>query len=213
MIVDLSGNYRNEIGEIVVVGNKVMHHLFCGLDVEPLSHVPFSSHALGEYQFSLRQLKWSLPDTCVVRFFACMGSFVGSDILSGIRAVGMDQTRVMTALIDLGTNGEIAIGNCRRVICASTAAGTAFEAGSIKIGMRASNGAISGVLKEGSTLRCRVIGGCAARGIWGSGLVDAVAAALDLGLVDATGKIAEGRKSIPLEGGVEFIRPTFVNYS
>ena len=206
MIIDLSGSHRDQVNEIVLAGNTVMHHLFCGLNVEPLSHVPFSSEALGEYRFSPRQLNWPLCDGCAVRFLPCIGGFVGSDVMSGIRAVGMDQTRDLIALIDLGTNGQIAIGNRDRIICASTAAGSAFEAGSIKMGMRASNGAISRVLKEGSSLRCKVIGGGAARGICGSGLVDAVAAILDLGLVDIGGRLSGGRKSIELQGEVELFQ-------
>jgi len=96
------------------------------------------------------------------------------------------------ALIDLGTNGEIVVGNRQRLLCASTAAGPAFEGARISKGMRAATGAISEVRLESGRLRCRVLGQGEARGICGSGLVDAVAAGLDLGSIRASGRLAAG---------------------
>ncbi len=85
------------------------------------------------------------PSSAVIRFLPCIGGFVGSDILAGILAVGLHTGSDLRALIDLGTNGEISLGNRDKILCASTAAGSAFEAGSIKMGMRAATGAISRV--------------------------------------------------------------------
>jgi uncharacterized 2Fe-2S/4Fe-4S cluster protein (DUF4445 family) len=98
----------------------------------------------------------------------------------------MHERRELTGLIDLGTNGEIAIGNRDGIVVASTAAGPAFEGGRISCGMRAATGAVCEV---DANLQARVIGGVAPRGICGSGLVDAVAAALELGLVHPNGRI------------------------
>lgn len=84
MVVDLAAG--RDVADVVLVGNTVMHHLFCGLDVEPLSHVPFSSPALGEQLFHAADLGWSLPAATPIRFLSCLGGFVGSDILAGIAA-------------------------------------------------------------------------------------------------------------------------------
>ncbi len=174
-----------------------MHHLFCALDVEPLAHVPFQSPHLGEQHFTARDLGWDLPSDCNIRFARCIGGFVGSDILAGIVATGIAHGDRLSALVDLGTNGEIAIGNRHGIVCASTAAGPAFEAGSIRMGMRAVTGAIAYVSLSTATLRATVIGDVAPRGICGSGLVDAVAAGLRTG-PSCSGRIANGSKIFPV---------------
>ena len=185
---------KNEVAEVLLVGNTVMHHFFSGLDVESLAHVPFQSSHLGEQHFTARELGWDLRTDCKIRFARCLGGFVGSDILAGIVATGINRRDEFSALVDLGTNGEIAIGNRHGVVCASTAAGPAFEAGSIRMGMRAVTGAVSYVALDGGALRATVIGDVAPRGICGSGLVDAVAAGLSSNAILASGRIASGTK-------------------
>jgi uncharacterized 2Fe-2S/4Fe-4S cluster protein (DUF4445 family) len=194
----LSTGRESQVTEVVLVGNTVMHHLFCGIDVEPLAHVPFASPHLEERRFAPRDLSWALPERCVIRFAPCIGGFVGSDVLAGMMAVGMADGDDLVALIDLGTNGEIAIGNRHGVVCASTAAGPAFEAGAIRMGMRAVTGAVSHVSVHGARVRATVIGDAAPRGICGSGLVDAVAAGLYSGAICASGRIANGSKIFPV---------------
>ncbi|MBZ5583693.1 MAG: ASKHA domain-containing protein, partial [Acidobacteriia bacterium] len=183
---------------VLLAGNTVMHHLFCGIDVAPLAHAPFHAEEDGERVFTPKQLGWGLPGQAEIHFLPCLGGFVGSDILAGILATGMAETAELTALIDLGTNGEIALGNRERILCASTAAGPAFEAGRIRMGMRAASGAISHVAARNGLLECRVIGGAAPRGICGSGLVDAAAAGLDLGRILSNGRLAGGAREMTL---------------
>jgi uncharacterized 2Fe-2S/4Fe-4S cluster protein (DUF4445 family) len=202
MIVKLAKGREHEVVEVVLVGNSVMHHLFSGLDVEPLAHAPFESPHLGVQSFRPQDLGWTLPSACRIRFLHCLGGFVGSDILAGIVAVGMHQAEDLMALVDLGTNGEIAIGNRDGVVCASTAAGPAFEAGSIRMGMRAATGAISYVSLTDGLMRATVIGDVDARGICGSGLVDAIAAGLQSRAILASGRIADGTKQFPISGPV-----------
>jgi len=186
------------VSRITLAGNTVMHHLFCGLDVEPLAHVPFEPENDGLVEFDARELGWT--SGARVSFLPCLGGFVGSDILAGVIAADIHRSDALVGLIDLGTNGEILFGNRERIICASAAAGPAFEGGRISSGMRAATGAISEVSLEGGALRCRVLGGGEARGICGSGLVDAVAAALALGAVQANGRLSNG--TFPLAGTV-----------
>ena len=127
---------------------------------------------------------------------------MGSDLLAGLVATGLFEATEPGALLDLGTNGEIAVGNRERIRCASTAAGPAFEGGRIGMGMRAGSGAIDKVSIVGGGLDCSVIGGGLPRGLCGSGLVDAAAAALELGWVGPSGRMTQGRKSMPLSGPV-----------
>jgi len=127
-----------------------------------------------------------------VRFLPCLGGFVGSDILAGVLATRLHESEALAGLVDLGTNGEIVVGNRERLLCASTAAGPAFEGARISMGMRAATGAISEVSACGGEFECRVLGRVAPRGICGSGLVDAVAVGLDLGRIQSTGRLSQG---------------------
>ena len=108
-------------------------------------------------------------------FYPSIGSFVGSDILAGILSTGMHLREENSVLIDLGTNGEIVMGNRDRLLCASTAAGPAFEGAKISMGMLATTGAISSMDAGPEGWECRVIGNVEPAGICGSGLIDAVA--------------------------------------
>jgi uncharacterized 2Fe-2S/4Fe-4S cluster protein (DUF4445 family) len=186
------------VEEVLIVGNTAMHHLFCGESVEPLSHVPFRSPALASRNLDARELGWTVRVKGTVQFVGCIGGFVGSDLLAGLLATGFLESDRDRVLMDLGTNGEIAAGNRHGIRCASTAAGPAFEAGRIGMGMRAAHGAIDRVDIHDGTLRGRVIGGGVAAGICGSGLVDAAAAALDLGLLDARGRVQAAGKRISI---------------
>jgi uncharacterized 2Fe-2S/4Fe-4S cluster protein (DUF4445 family) len=200
MVVDLLEAARKpaaDLVDVVVVGNTVMHHLFCGLDVTPLSHFPFESPTLGAQHLTASALGWR-TDTVPVRFLPCIGGFVGSDVLAGVMAKNLHQSDRLAALIDLGTNGEIVVGTRERLICASTAAGPAFEGARIFMGMRASTGAISEVHVKDGALVSHVLGNVTPRGICGSGLVDAVAAMLELGLVKPGGRFSDGGNSLSL---------------
>lgn len=187
---------------VVVAGNTVMHHFFCGIDVTPLSRAPFEPEDGDGRMFRAQELGWSLPDDPAIRFLPCVGGFVGSDVLCGVLATRMHQSDTPFVLVDLGTNGEIVVGNRQRMLCASTAAGPAFEGGRIAHGMRAATGAISEVWIEGGQLRCRVLGDVAARGLCGSGLVDAVAAGLDLGLIQPSGRLTHLGQALELAPSV-----------
>ncbi len=190
-----------ELVEVLLAGNTAMHHLFCGLDVAPLAAVPFLSPALGAQRFPSGMLPWAAPTI----FLPCLGGFVGSDLLAGLVATRLDKKRNSHGLFDIGTNGEIVTGSRQRILCASTAAGPAFEGGRIRCGMRACEGAIDSVRAEDGRLVPHVIGGGAPRGICGSGLVDAAARALDLGLLLPNGRLARGE--IRLAEGIAITQP------
>lgn len=191
-----------QLRRVVLVGNTVMHHLFCGLSVECLSRVPFETDDGGLQRFGPVDLGWSLPAAVRVEFLPILGSFVGSDLLAGILATRLQESERPVGLVDLGTNGEIIIGDRTRMLCASTAAGPAFEGARITMGMRAATGAISEVRIEDGKLVCHVLGGAEPRGLCGSGLVDAVAAGLNLNAILPTGKFASDDRQMPLAGSV-----------
>ncbi len=188
----------SSVRKVVLVGNTVMHHLFTGIDVKPLAHYPFEPERDGLQSFRSPEVGWDIPGDPAVFFLPCLGGFVGSDILAGILATRLLESESLAGLVDLGTNGEVVLGNRRGLLCASTAAGPAFEGARIRMGMRAATGAISEVRIEQDRLRCRVLGGVKPRGLCGSGLVDAVAAGLDLSVVQPSGRFALGVDSFSL---------------
>lgn len=204
-LLDAGAMDADRLRRVELVGNTVMHHLFCGLDIEPLSRVPFESPHGGLQTLLAGDLGWRIPATVPVRFLPCLGSFVGSDLLAGMLATKLHESRDLIALVDLGTNGEIVLGNHERILCTSTAAGPAFEGAGISAGMRAATGAISAVNRCDGELRSQVIGGGQARGLCGSGLVDAVACGLDLGWIKPSGRFA-GREAMELAPTVRLVQ-------
>jgi uncharacterized 2Fe-2S/4Fe-4S cluster protein (DUF4445 family) len=185
-----SGKSGKAIRDVVIVGNTVMHHFFCGVDAEPLSHYPFESPRMGLEEFSADDLGWKSAGKTTVHFLPCLGGFVGSDVLAGILATKIHESEEMIGLVDLGTNGEIVVGDRRSMLCASTAAGPAFEGAKISMGMRACSGAISEVNLDHGKLHCHVLGNVAPQGLCGSGLVDAVAAGLELEVITPSGRFS-----------------------
>jgi uncharacterized 2Fe-2S/4Fe-4S cluster protein (DUF4445 family) len=187
-----------EVSKVALVGNTVMHHIFSGLPVNSLSFYPFHSPNLGVQTFFSEKLKWDLPVTAKIEFYPSIGSFVGSDILAGIAATKMAEHENYSVLIDLGTNGEIVVGNRNRIICASTAAGPAFEGAKISQGMRATTGAISSVDFENDELKTHVIGNTTAKGICGSGLIDVIAILLNRKQIGMFGEINSGEDNVKI---------------
>jgi uncharacterized 2Fe-2S/4Fe-4S cluster protein (DUF4445 family) len=198
MIQSIIQKHPVKVSKVTIVGNTVMHHIFSGLAVNSLSFYPFHSPNLGIQNFSPTQLKWNLPETVNIQFYPSIGSFVGSDILAGIATTKMSEHENYTVLIDLGTNGEIAVGNQHKIICASTAAGPAFEGAKISQGMRATTGAISSVIFENGELKTHVIGNVNAKGICGSGLIDVMAILLNKEGIGMFGEINSGEDKVKL---------------
>lgn len=207
-LLDRSGGRADELSIVRIVGNTVMHHLFCDIDVAPLMGFPFTTPYGGLRSFVPEDLGWRLEATddhsahrspVRVDFLPCLGGFVGSDVLAGVLATGFHHRLSLAALVDLGTNGEIVVGNCERLLCASTAAGPAFEGARISMGMRAAAGAISEVRWAQGAFHCKVLGGVTPRGLCGSGLVDAVAAGLQAAVIDESGRLLTSDGRLALE--------------
>jgi len=191
-----------ELHKVILVGNSVMQLIFSNCDVLPLSMYPFHSDDIGMKTYYPKELGWNFPVTEKVQFLPCIGSFIGSDILAGIVATNLHQKEKYNALIDLGTNGEIVVGNKNQIVCASTAAGPAFEGASIFMGMRAVTGAISSLNLLDRKIDCSVIGNAVPKGICGSALIDAIAIFRKLDLIGMFGEINSGETQIQIAGKV-----------
>lgn len=201
MVAELVAEAGQPVRLVTVVGNTAMHHLFAGLDVAPLSTPPFRPLHDGLFETTTGQIGWGMGD-CPVHVLPCLGGFVGSDLTAGMLATRIHQLPGLNLLVDLGTNGELVCGGADSLVCASTAAGPAFEGAGISIGMRAATGAIGAVRVADGGLVPEVLGGGEPRGVCGSGLVDAVAGALDLGWIVPSGRLQRGRVDIPLAPGL-----------
>jgi uncharacterized 2Fe-2S/4Fe-4S cluster protein (DUF4445 family) len=187
----------SEVRSIVLVGNTAMHHLFCGLLIDQLARDPFEPFSLEQQRFTASELNWDRSEVPIT-FLPPIGGFVGSDILAGIIATRLHQHPNTVALMDLGTNGEVVVAHRGQIVCASTAAGPAFEGARITSGMRAATGAIHAVRRHGDLIHFDVMGGGKPRGICGSGLVDAISTGLDVEIINANGRFANGAPHWPL---------------
>lgn len=183
-----AGVLPEEIYEIAVAGNATMVQLALGIDPEPLGVAPFIL-ASADYQGLLASdLGVVVNPRARATVVSALGAYVGGDIISGILATGMDRDSRIRLFIDIGTNCEIVIGDGERLLATAAPAGPAFEAASIRCGMRAAPGAIEVVKIDDLGLALEVIGGEKPRGICGSGLVDAVSELVRVGLIDGSGR-------------------------
>lgn len=171
------------ITSIVLAGNTVMEHIAAGLPPDSIGVAPYTPLSLlGEER--------ALP-VCEspVYLAPCIAGYVGGDIAAGLFAVGIDTAPDPILFIDLGTNGEIALGSRDGTHSCATAAGPVFEGASIRFGMPALTGAISAVIDNGGDFSLEVIGGGAPVGICGTGLIDLVAFLLRHRIIDETGRL------------------------
>ncbi len=191
-LLTLSGIARENVYECVAVGNATMLHLLLGIDPEPISVAPFIPALTESVTLPTADIGIALHPESRITTLPHLGAYVGADIVAGILATGLarDKDEKIRLLIDVGTNGEIVLGSIQRTCATAAPAGPAFEGAQIKCGMRASEGAIEGVEIRGTEIRLQVIGGAVRPiGICGSGLVDIVAELLNVGLVDASGRM------------------------
>jgi uncharacterized 2Fe-2S/4Fe-4S cluster protein (DUF4445 family) len=191
-----------ELQKVSLVGNTTMQLIFSDCDVTSLSAYPFHTNNLGIKTFEPSALGWNFNVQEDILFFPSIGSFVGSDILAGIAATNLHQHKNYTALIDLGTNGEIVVGNRDQIVCASTAAGPAFEGANISMGMRAVTGAVSSLHLEDGKIVASVIGNVVPKGICGSALIDAIAILRELDQIGMFGEINSGEPMISITRNV-----------
>jgi len=182
---------RNHIYEATFVGNTVMHHFLLGINPLNLALYPYVPAIQKPVELKASHLGVRINRRGVLFIFPNVAAFVGGDAVGVILATSLftQKDRKLRLAVDIGTNGEIILAKDGRIVCASTAAGPAFEGARISQGMRAEKGAIERVrLKEGR-VKVGVIGGGKPRGICGSGLVDAVSELFKERIIDNSGRI------------------------
>ena len=186
-----------EISELAVAGNTTMCHLLTGLSPDSIGTAPFTPLSRFGDTYAASELELPFPGTVYVA--PAVSGYVGGDITADLLAAEADRADAPILLIDVGTNGEMALGCGTHFVCCSAAAGPAFEGAEIRYGMTAAPGAVSGVrLDEAGRVVCTVVGGGKAEGLCGSGLIDALAVMLELGVLDETGRLLDPeRESAP----------------
>ena len=178
------------IGHIVVAGNTTMLQLLLGLEPKYIRLAPYTPIANFIPQVRANYLGIELGEHVYLHTLPSVASYVGADIVSGILGAGVYQRKKLTLYIDIGTNGEIVIGNSDWMVTASCSAGPAFEGGGVKHGMIATYGAIEGFDINPSNFEPVIgtIGEVKPKGICGSGLINIVAGLLEAGVMAQNGK-------------------------
>ena len=191
-----------EILACVVAGNTVMVHLLLGVDPRSIPKEPYLPVANAFGWQRAGEVGLNLHPIAPVLFPPNVGSFVGGDVLAGVLAAGMSQDEGLSLLLDVGTNGELVLGGADWLVACAGAAGPAFEGGVVKNGIRAQAGAIDHVaLGPDGRAACTTIGGEKAKGLCGSGLIDAVAQLFRAGQLDRTGTLRHGESFLVMPGG------------
>jgi len=181
---------HDDISYIMAAGNTTMAHLLLGLNPKFVREAPYTP-VCNQYPVTRAALMGISAHPSVRLFlYPSVASYVGGDITSGVHACQMHKSPELTLFIDIGTNGEIVVGNQEWMVCAACSAGPAFEGGGIKHGMRATSGAIEKFHIEPETLDPMIItiNHAKPQGICGSGLISIVAELLEVGVIDQQGK-------------------------
>jgi len=189
--VEEVGAARADVYEATIVGNTCMHHIFLGLESRYLAESPYVPVTAETVSASADRLGLEINPRGNVFCLPCIAGFVGADTVGVIVASELTRRDRPTLAVDIGTNGEIALWSGERLLTASCAAGPAFEGAQIHHGMRAAPGAIDEAFVSGNDLAVHTIDDQPARGICGSGLFDATAVLLELGLIDTKGHMVD----------------------
>ena len=186
-VVRQSGVPKEKVTEVAIAGNTTMTHLLMGYDCKSLGEYPFTPVNIELIESSYEKIIGNTFLNARVRVLPGISTFVGGDIVSGLYSCNVDEKESYSLLIDLGTNGEIALGNKEKIMTTSTAAGPAFEGGNIEWGVGSIQGAIAGVrITEEGPVIC-TIGDKEPTGICGTGVIEMVAELIRTELVDETG--------------------------
>jgi len=179
------------ITALVCAGNTTMIHFLLGLDARRIRRSPYVPAAAHVPAVRAAEVGLAIHPHGLLYCLPAVGAYVGADIVAGILATGLDQAPGLNLFVDIGTNGEIVLTGGEWMVCASSSAGPAFEGSGIRCGMRAAAGAIERVAVRDGRLVWRTIGDGPPRGLCGSGLLDALAAMLEAGLIDRTGRFTD----------------------
>jgi uncharacterized 2Fe-2S/4Fe-4S cluster protein (DUF4445 family) len=191
-----------EVCEVALAGNATMTHIALGIDPEPLGVAPFIMAARQLPEVLATDLGLPVHPRARAFLFPAFGAYVGGDITSGLIASGMDRDSRIRLFVDIGTNCEIVLGSRDWLLATAAPAGPAFEGAAIRCGMRAADGAIEVISMTPDGLDLRVIGDAEPAGLCGSGLVDAVASLVSLGLLEGSGRFVPEDDAATLAPGL-----------
>lgn len=194
------GRKADEVGLVAVAGNTTMLHLLVGADPSGMACLPFRPVFLDSRRLPIRECGFKLPSTCQLVLLPGISSFVGADIVAGVLATGLHRAQGMELLLDIGTNGEMVLGNAQGMFATATAAGPAFEGAQISHGCPGVAGALDHAGTGAEGFWYTTINDAPLCGICGSGLLDLIAWLRRSGWMDETGYL-------DLPGGEEFFRP------
>lgn len=186
-IEELHSRNHVTVKEIGISGNTTMISLLMGYSCEGLGAYPFTPVNIDAVEADYFTIFGNHRHTCKLRILPGISAFVGGDITAGLLACGFDRKEKVSILVDLGTNGEMAIGNQDKIFVTSTAAGPAFEGGNIICGTGSIPGAISHVTYKNNGFELETIGNQEASGICGTGVIDITYELLKQKLIDETG--------------------------
>jgi uncharacterized 2Fe-2S/4Fe-4S cluster protein (DUF4445 family) len=205
-----SGVNVRDIGHLMLAGNTTMTQILLGLDPQNIRLAPYVPAATFFPPVEARSLGIKVSRHVYLFTFPAVSSWVGGDIVSGVIGCGMHQRKALTLFIDIGTNGEIVIGNSEWMVTASCSAGPAFEGGGIRHGIIATEGAIQDFSIDAKTYEPKIgtIRGGKPKGICGSGLINTVAELLEAGVINQKGKFNRdlpNKRIRPSEDGYEYV--------
>lgn len=198
-----------DVTYLTCVGNTTMIHLLLGLEVANIRREPYIPTANYPSVVRAREVGIKINERGLLCCLPGVAAYVGADITAGVLASGLHQSEELALFFDIGTNGEIALGNSDWLVCCSASAGPAFEGGEMQCGMRATAGAIERViLGPDGPVSYEVIGGGRPRGLCGTGFIDCVAELVRAGYLDKGGRFNRERLDGRLrekEYGLEFV--------
>ncbi len=190
ILARMADHAETDVGAVSVAANTVMGHLFLGVDPSPLRNPPFKP-LVEETIYDASACGLEVEGGAELIMLPCLSSYVGGDVVADILHSGMHRDPRVSLLIDVGTNGELVLGNDEFMVACSSSAGPAFEGGELRCGTRACPGAVESVRVEGGVFRTATIGGEEAHGFCGSGLIDLVAQLYLSGMVDKKGRFTD----------------------
>lgn len=189
-----AGVQPQDILAVVCAGNTVMTHFLYALPTDRIRRSPYIPVAVSVPVIPAEDVGITVSPHTRLFCLPAISGWVGSDITSGILATGLDQSEDISLLMDIGTNGEIVIGNKEWMVACSASAGPALEGASVECGMQAQKGAVERVWILDETIAYSTIGGEQAQGICGSGIIDLIAVLLKKRIINRSGKFVDAQK-------------------
>ena len=194
VLAGAAGISRDDIFQVCIVGNTCMHHLFLGISAASLVHAPYTPAVSERLVLNAGDYGLDVQRKAELIMLPDIAGYVGADTCGCLLTLRQDLKDEISLMIDIGTNGEMVLGNKERLVTCSTAAGPAFEGAKIECGMRGAAGAVDHVKFEDGKWSYTTVGDKPAVGLCGSGLIDLVAGLLDAGMLDENGVLSSGQE-------------------